>query len=140
MRDNSLILSDEQAVTATADSTNHIDLGAGKDHKGNALIPGAGRTGKMFLNITVDVTTTSGGATTADFALQDSADDTSFAATPIIISAVAKATLVAGYRVMRMPLPPNLRRYVKVVYTVNVADFTAGKFSASLDWGAEQLT
>ena len=140
MRDDQLVLSDEQAVTATADSTNIIDLGAGTDHKGNALIPGAGKTGKMFLNITVDVTTTSAGATTADFELQDSADNSSWAATPIKISAVAKATLVAGYRVMRMPLPPNLRRYVKVIYTVAVANFTAGKFSASLDWNAEQLT
>jgi hypothetical protein len=122
--------SDGQALTTTADSTDNVDFGAGIDHLGNATTLDLGESARhSWLNVTV-VTAFAGG-TSVQIALQDSADDSSFAATnPVIATpAVAAATLVAGYVVMRLPLPPDLRRYLKLVYTI-VGTFTAGAVDA----------
>lgn len=133
--DQNLVLSDAQAETTVAahDSDNVIDMGAGYDEWGNAKIADYGEATKApWLHVRVNTTFTSGGSATLTAALQDSADNSSFAAASPAVSSgsVAVADLSAGTSLIRMPLPPNLRRYVKLVYTIGTAAMTAGKLDA----------
>lgn len=122
--DNNLYMSDAQAVTATAASTRSLDLTTALRNVG----------GGEPIELVIQVATTvaaSGGASNVTFSLDDSADNSSFAAvakTP----AIAKATLVAGYEALRIRLPVGLRRYIQVTYTVDTNDLTAGAFNAYL--------
>ena len=122
--DQNLMMSDAQAVTASAASTKSIDT--------TTALRDIGSGEPVFLVVKVDTTATSGGTTTVDFALQDSADNSSFADTGVKVSGIAKATLVAGYQVIAVALPLGLRRYIQVNYTVNTTNLTAGAFSAFL--------
>ena len=126
MLDKELIFNENQEVTSTADSTDSLDLGAGTDHAGNAIVLNAGESGRMWLNVAIPTAYVSG--TSVAFKLQDSADDNSFADTQIDTGAIVVETLVAGYTVLRMPMPPDTRRYVKMVYTV-VGSPSAGKIT-----------
>lgn len=119
--DLSLVLSDAQAVTASAASTNVVDsLAAGRAMTGNARV--------QFL---VDTLPVSAGSSTCVFSLQDSADNSTFA--DVIVSpAIAKATLVAGYVPFEAMIPAGIRRYIRGFYTVAVADFSAGKFDCRI--------
>jgi len=111
-----------QAVTATAASTDVIDT----DVAGRRIGDGE----PLFVIVSVTEAATSAGSTTVDFALQDSADNSTFADTAVKVSAVPKATLVVGYEVMKTAIPFGLRRYLRMNYTVNTANLTAGKFTA----------
>jgi hypothetical protein len=133
--DAKLVLSDAQAETTAAahDSDNVIDLGIGTDGWGTAKSADYGEAPHMmWLHAYVNTTFTSGGSATLTVALQDSADNSSFAAvTPAVTTAaIAVASLAAGYELIRMPLPVGLRRYVKLVYTIGTASMTAGKIDA----------
>lgn len=133
--DAKLVLSDAQAETTAAahDSDNVLNMGAGKNEWGTATIADYGEANKqLWLHVYVNTTFTSGGSATLTVALQDSADNSTFAAVSpaITTGAVAVASLAAGYELIRMPLPPNLRRYVKLVYTIGTAAMTAGKLDA----------
>ena len=122
------IFSDSQAVTATAIS-NVIDLGEGNTTRDI----GAGEP--VYLVIVTEVTTASAGSTTVDFTLESdsTANLATSATTHMTVAAVAKASLVAGYRVVAQALPAgNYERYLGVRYTVNTANFSAGAFSAFL--------
>lgn len=118
-------LSNAQAVTDTAASTNYIDFGDAKDHaKGNPLM----------LEVSVDTAAVSGGSSTVDFQLEF---DTTTTFTPDktvdLAIAVPKDTLVAGYKVFRGSIPEyGTYRYMRLKYTVNTADLTAGAFSARI--------
>lgn len=126
--DKLLQVSNEQAVTASAASTDVIDYGQTN--------PNSGLNDNVTLAITVDEAATAAGAATVVFSVQDSADNSTFAdvyATP----AIGKATLVAGYQIL-IPMPYKHRRYVRVNYTVATGPLTAGKFSAQVVTGVQQ--
>jgi len=119
--DNNLVLSDAQAVTATAASTKSIDFATATRNVG------AGH--ELDLVIVVGTAATAAGAATVTFALQDSTDNTTF--NDVIVSpAIGKATLVAGYEALRITLPRTLNRYIQVNYTVATGPLTAGTFTA----------
>ena len=135
MLDSKLNLSNGQTVTSTADSDTVLDLGALTDDRGTALTNFSNKDGKISLLVTIVTAPTAG--TSIQFALQDSANDSSFAATEILTSAIVIATLVAGYEVINMPLPTNLRRYIKMVYTVS-GTTTSTTINANLVMGIQQ--
>ena len=115
--------SQDQAVTASAPSTHVFDAGAaGRDI-------GHGRG--LDLVVLCTETATSGGASTVQFHLEDSADNSAFARV-VETPAIAKASLVAGAEVLRIGMPGGLRRYTRLYYTVTPADLTAGRFTAFL--------
>jgi hypothetical protein len=121
--------SNAQAVTASAISS-VIDLGSTPTTRDL----GAGARA-LWLVIGVDTTTVSAGSTTCTFSLEsDSTADLATSATVHWTSAaIAKATLVAGYEVACVPLPRGAyERYLGVRYTVAVANFSAGAFTAFL--------
>lgn len=128
--DKLLQVSSEQAVTASAASTDVIDFGQAN--------PDIGMSDIASLVITVDESAAASGSATVTFSIQDSADNSSFADVAVT-TAIGKATLVAGYQhVIRMPT--KLRRYCRVYYTVATGPLTAGKFSAQIVTGIQQNT
>ena len=126
--DKALQVSNEQAVTTTAASTDVIDLGQTN--------PNLGLNDNTSLAITVDVAATADGAATVTFSLQDSADNSSFADV-VATGAIGKASLGAGAQIV-LPMPTKLRRYIRVYYTVATGPLTAGKFSAQVVTGIQQ--
>jgi len=100
-RDASLMYSNAQALPASAASTNTLDLSDALHQIGQ---------GARKIKVVVSVDTTfAGSLTSADFAFQDSADNTTFADTGIKLSAVAVAKLTAGTLVMAFDLPATGR-------------------------------
>jgi hypothetical protein len=123
--------SDAQApdTVATHASTNVVDLKAA----------GAIESKPHYLHVKVNTTVTSDGNATVTFLLQtDSAEDFGSATTLWTSAAIGKATLVAGYEVVRLPINGlPLKRYVRVAYTIGTAALTAGKFDAFLSADAD---
>jgi hypothetical protein len=121
--DKQMTLSASQALTATAASSHIYDQGVSQR-------PGTGR--QMSVMITVPTALDSAGeAATLTIALQ-SDDDVAFgsATTLYSTSAIAEATLAAGYQIF-LPIPLNVsERYLRVYYTVGTEDFTGGTISA----------
>lgn len=117
------------ALTATRDSTNVLDLQNARD-----LGIGDGPTLKLFVDATSALL--SAGATTLTVALSGSTDNSTYtvmAQSP----AIAKAALTTGTRIWSIDMPrtvagQSLPRYLKLVYTVAVSDFTGGSVSAGL--------
>lgn len=133
--DAKLVFSDAQAETTQAahDSTNTIDLGAGYDEWKAAEIADYGEAHRqMWLHVRVNTLFATSASGTLAVALHDSADNSSFAAVAPAVgtAATAAASLTAGLMLIRMPLPTNLRRYVKLVYTIGTGAMTAGKIDA----------
>ena len=128
MLDKTLLFSDHQAITVTADSENRLDLGAPGMDKGGPL--------PLFIQVTKTFTDDSGTDGTLTVALHDSADDSSYAALSST-GAIPVTALKTGYRVPLTALPPGVRRYVKLVYTVADASFTQGNVSAGLTLDAQ---
>jgi len=126
--DKLLQVSNEQAVTASAASTNVIDFGQAN--------PDIGMDDRSNMVITVDVAAEASGSATVAFSVQDSADNSTFADVVATV-AIGKATLVAGYQHV-IPMPTKLRRYCRVYYTVATGPLTAGKFSAQVVAGIQQ--
>lgn len=126
------ILSDEQALTATADSEGIIDFGAGEDAWGTARTAPELSDGKpMWLNVMVPTAlASSGGTATLTTTLYTGATSGAITTAALATSALAEAALVAGYAVLSVPLPAGLSRYLKLTYTVGTEDFTSGTISA----------
>jgi hypothetical protein len=108
MLDQNLVLSDAQALTVTANSTNVIDLGAAKSlGAGDVLIP-------MVL-----ITAVGGTSPTLTVTIQG-ADDVGIS-TNVITLATATPTLVSGtaYGFVRMAFHAHMpKRYIRATYTL----------------------
>ena len=113
--DNSLVLSEEQAVLSTAASTNVVDQGAA----GNA------HTHAAFV---VRVDETFAGSTAVKIALETSDASNFGTKKEVFATSVAVANLVAGATVAKVVLPAGLLRYIRGYYTVTGTG-TAGKLS-----------
>jgi hypothetical protein len=115
---------DQQAITVSAPSTDYIDLGAAKD---------AGLGEDLHLCVSVQEDFAAVGAATLTIELQK--DDNSGFGSPVSVlktEAIAKGSLVAGYR-RYIPLPAGLdERYVRPYFTVATGPFTAGKVHAAV--------
>ena len=129
--DKALQISDKQAVTSSAPSSDVIDFGQATPNTG--LL-----SNQLYLQIGVAQTATAAGAATVQFVLQDSADGGSFADV-VSTQAVALAGLKAGKQFV-LPMPVEHRRYVRVNYVVGTGPLTAGKFSAQVVAGLQANT
>ena len=119
--DKSLELSSAQAVTASAASTNYIDLGAAGNVIGN----------EPYLVIQTREAATASGSATVNFVIQTAAD--SAFTSPVVLfdsGAVGKAALTLNSCPVKVKMPLGLKRYVRVYYTVATGPLTAGKFDA----------
>lgn len=102
-------LSDAQALTATADSTNSYDSGTVYDwSRGQAM-------GVLFtVDVAADSTT---GNETYEFSVETDNDSAFGSATIIGTKSVAAANLAAGDKVI-VPFHGDAERYVQAVYTL----------------------
>lgn len=125
--DKSLEFANGQAVTASADATNDIDLGpiaAGNTHRDI----GAGN--ELYLNVYVTEAALAAGAATVNFVLKtDDASGFPSATTLFDSGAIPKATLVLGYA-FQVPIPRNCEKFLRLSYVVTTGPLTAGKFRA----------
>lgn len=122
-------VSQAQAVTATAVSTDTIDLSQVRDI-------GPGEDLRFMFN--VDTTVTAAGAGTVNFQVITSA--AANLSSPTVLAqtdAIGKAELVAGRRPIEVVIPRSLlaaqpigQRYIGVQYTVGTGPLTAGAFTA----------
>ena len=137
--DSRLEFCDNAALTLDAYGTTPLPLGSLIDLTsnlaiGNALKEYPGNSDQAYLVIKVTTSVASLGAATVTFGLVSDAQDPVVAATATkhwTSAALAKATLVAGYEVVCIPLPRGqYERYLGLVQTVGTADLTAGKVDA----------
>lgn len=115
--DADLVFSNKQAVTATAASTNKIDLGAAGDAIGQEL------------TIHVVVDTAFATLTSLTVSLETSADNSTWT-TVLSGPAIARASLTKGASIFCVRVPQGLSRYVRMKYTVGGSNATAGKVTA----------
>lgn len=131
MTDALLQLSSAQAVTASAVSTNTIDLLQSRDLAGG---------NDLYAVFTVDVAATAAGAATVQFQIITSAAAALTSPTILVqTDAIGKAELTAGRRPIYIEIPASIlaaqpigQRYLGVQYTVGTGPLTAGSFSASI--------
>lgn len=126
-----LQLSNAQAVTATAVSTNTIDLSQSRD-----VGPGE----NLHAVISVDTTAAAAGAATVTFQIISSASAN--LSSPTVLAqtdAIAKTDLTAGRKPIVIDLSPAVllaqpigQRYLGIQYTVATGPLTAGAFTAYL--------
>lgn len=115
--DADLLFSNKQAVTATATSTNEIDLGAAGDAIGQEL------------TIHVVVDTAFATLTSLTVSLETSTDGSTWT-TVLSGPAVPRASLTKGANIFCVRVPQGLSRYVRMKYTVGGSNATAGKVTA----------
>lgn len=125
--DRYLQVSNAQAITATAASTDVIDAGATKNA---AIGRDLGGGTALFMEFTVAQTFTAAGAGTLTLALQDSQDNATFADV-LTTPPLALASLTVGSR-FYIPLPAKMRRYIRANYAVGTGPMTAGIINAQI--------
>ena len=117
--DSNLILSDAQAVTATASSTNDVKLP-------NTTV---GEGAPLYLHVGIDTAYVTG-SNTIIITLEDSADGVTFAACELILAATATSALVtANTEILRWPLPSDTKQWVQLYFTCS-ATLTSGTIDA----------
>ncbi|EPV6100130.1 Bbp16 family capsid cement protein [Escherichia coli] len=124
--DKLLMFSEKQAVTATAPSTDVIDLGP---IDGTVRDIGVGEPLEWIVN--VDTTATAAGASTVNVNLQTSPDNSTW--TTIASSGdLALAALTAGKRIVSQKVPQGVQRYLRLNYAVTTGPLTAGAFTSGI--------
>jgi hypothetical protein len=129
-----LKLSDAQAVTSTAVSTNTVDLGTARD---------IGSGEDLEVVFTVDEAATASGSATVEFQVIGSAAANLGSAVVLGSSgAIAKASLTLGAQIVVQINPQDIvplgYRYLGANYLVATGPLTAGKFSANPVMNAPQ--
>ena len=129
--DKQMIFSDEQAITASAVSTNVIDLQSNRNLSVGEPVPILFRVTEAFATLT----SLTVGVQTADNEAFDSGLAT------LISVTVPVASLTAGAGIPLMALPRGVKRFLRLNYTVTGDNATAGKVTAGIvatdsDWSA----
>ena len=121
MLDENLKFSENQAITATAASTNVIDLGLDRAVSFGTPVSLLIRIKESFNNLT-----------SIKFAVETSATSAFSSTVELASSTVALAALVKGAIVPMTFLPAGNKGFVRLKYTVNGTAPTTGKVSAYL--------
>lgn len=131
--DRQTLLSDQQAITVTAPSTNNIGLGP----KASGLIRDIGKGRQIPLLIQVTEAFLAAGAATLTVTLE--VDDNAGFGSPKVVwtsPAIPKATLIPGYVFIPEYIPRGTdEEFLRVNYTVATGPMTAGKIVAGVTMG-----
>jgi hypothetical protein len=116
-----------QAVTATAGSTDVVDLGAGD----------AGPSERVSLFVSCDPAFTGTGTITVELHTAD-AQAVGALTSPVTVAAypVTNAALTAGGKLVADRLPHGMKRYARLNYVVS-GTVAAGKFTSGLVWDVQ---
>lgn len=129
--DNQTLFSDQQAVTASAASTNQIDLSPRETGVVRDIGPG------QAIPIIVQVTEAFATLTSLTVAIQTD-EDVAFGS-PVTVAASAAipvATLKPGYQIPLSWVPVGVKeRYVRLFYTVTGTNASAGRITAGVGLG-----
>jgi hypothetical protein len=133
-----LLMSDEQAITATADSTNYIDFGAAATPHGAAAALSRDVGKGEPVPIEIIVTEVFNTLTSLDITIEVD-DNTSFSSAKAVYTEnVLLADLVVGKNIKMMYLPEGTdERYMQVAYAVNGTNPTTGKITAGVSGGRQ---
>lgn len=131
LSDAFLQLSTAQAVTATAVSTNTVDLGVARD-----IAPGR----PMYAVFQIDVTFTAAGAATMNFQVVSSAAAALTSPTvlgdsgpvPVAQLTAARRLIAVGIGPSVLTTAPNGQRFIGAQYTVGTGPMTAGAVTATI--------
>jgi len=131
--DKQNLLSDDQAVTASAASTNIIDLGAvGSNVAGTPPVPHlkAGTAARLRVQVTTAFAT----LTSLQASVQvDTVEAFSSPTTILAGEDIAQASLVAGAVLLDVAIPAEVdERYLRVYYTVTGTNASAGAVTAGI--------
>lgn len=137
--DAQALFSDDQAITATANSTNFINLGATNTVPGApaALVRdiGAAKSIELLIQVTAVFATLT--SLTVSVEVDDNSSFSS-AKTVATTGAVAAAALVAGAKLSIGHVPVGTdERYMRLVYTVGGSNATAGTITAGVVAGTQ---
>ncbi|ECO8538853.1 hypothetical protein FXR31_24590 [Salmonella enterica] len=125
--DKLLMFSEAQAVTASAASTDVIDLG---HIDGTRRDIGVGYPLEFWAN--VNTTATADGAATLNVQLQTSPDNSTWT-TLYDSGTLALAALTDGKRLFSAKVPAGVQRYLRVNYVVGTGPLTAGAFTSGIN-------
>jgi hypothetical protein len=122
-------------LTASAAATNLIDLGEGLENLNFG-------SAEIWLNVKVGtILDSSGDAATLTVALVNDTVPPIDGSSIVVFqtAAIAEATLVAGYDVVRtrIPLDSDSLRYLGIYYTVGTENFTTGTIDAWLEFSTQ---
>lgn len=131
--DKLLQFSDAQAVTATALSTNVIDLAPFTGGQGTNAVRDIGSGEDIYLVVVTKETATAAGAATLNVTLES--DDNDGLSSPTVHFSTGAVPIAkfgpAGTQVAAVKLPAgDYERYLGVRFTVGTGPLTAGKFDA----------
>ncbi len=126
------IYSDQQAITASAASTNVIDFGTPGTWV-HATTPIVDDKGVSMICLGIVITEDFATLTSLDIAYETD-DNAAFASASVIYTeTVLLADLVAGKKLAVRTIPFNtLEQYTRINYTVNGSNATAGKITAAI--------
>ena len=136
------LFSDDQAITASADSTNVIDLGVSATPHGAAAALNNDKGKGNKIPILAQVTTAMAAAGAATLVINISTGATTALGTTIAsVGPIAVADLVAGYQ-MAIDVLPNkiVERYLGIEYVVATGPMTAGNITAGITMGNQTNT
>jgi len=131
------LFSDDQAITASADSTNVIDLGVpGTPFDAvTTLNQDIGRGNPIPILAQVTTAMTAAGAATLVINISTGAT-TALGTTIASVGPIAVADLVAGYQAAIQVLPNKItERYLGIQYVVATGPMTAGNITAGITMG-----
>lgn len=131
------LFSDHQAITATAASTNYIDLGdTGTPPLGNKLERDVGKGEPV--PIEAIVTEAFNNATSVTIAVQVDDNDAFSSPKTVLTEVIPLASLVVGKNLAFRFLPEGTdQRYLRLHYTVTGTAPTTGKFYAGISKGRQ---
>lgn len=133
IRDQELMFSDAQVLTATALSTNTVDLGPLSG--GNLTRDIAGGDEPLWLHINVPLVLDSAGDAATLVITLESDDVAALNTSPTVhwsSGEIAEATLATGYEI-KAPVPSGqYQRHLGFRYTVGTENFTTGTISATI--------
>ncbi|MBG0596263.1 hypothetical protein I4P23_01790 [Enterobacter kobei] len=132
--DKLLMFSEAQAVTASAASTDVIDL---RPIDGTRRDIGVGYPLEFWA--TVNTTATAAGAATLNVQLQTSPDNSTWT-TLYDSGTLALAALTAGKRLFSAKVPAGVQRYLRVNYVVGTGPLTAGAFTSGINLDVDNNT
>lgn len=130
------LFSDAQAVTATAASTNYVDLGP---LTGTARNIGVGED--LYIRINVDVALTDSGSDSTVAITLETDNNTAFSsATTLATVASVSALAAVGTSYIYKLSSAAYERYIQLRYTVSGGDLSTGSFTAAIVKDVDQYT